>query len=109
MSSGILCRNCGKDVDFHDDELCDNIWKTNKEKQVARMIGNGKGESCGSCKFFFADEGDRFGACRLNPPNENEGFPTVRTNNWCGQYKKEPEDDELMESVPIQDPIISKG
>lgn len=89
-----ICRNCGVGARDHDDEKCRNMWQPKKEGVVARMIGNGKGESCGTCRFFF---GDTTGECHRNPPAAVEGWPAVGKSHWCGEYKKEPEDDNLVE------------
>lgn len=53
-------------------------------------------DNCGSCKFYYAPDGNEVkGYCRRLPPvaqvNQQNGlFPKVYAVMWCGEYKPIP-------------------
>lgn len=54
---------------------------------------------CGSCVHFDAhagkqqSDGHQLGLCRRFPPHANFGFPKVRADGGCGEYKFDHEKD----------------
>jgi hypothetical protein len=48
--------------------------------------------NCLKCFYFNYDKqlkGEVNGDCRFDPP-DNIGFPSVKSNWWCGKFKKKP-------------------
>ena len=46
------------------------------------------GENCKSCYYVHKRESTAQHECRRYPPSiNNEGFPMVDRNMWCGEYK----------------------
>jgi hypothetical protein len=42
--------------------------------------------SCKRCMFYVPRPGDLVGRCRRHAPTM-QGWPVMRPENWCGDYK----------------------
>jgi hypothetical protein len=73
-------------------------FKTDIDFRCQEIRQGEKIERCASCVFFAGDQYRKDGDCRRNSPLGLEGnlghggdsksfFPTVRKDEWCGQYK----------------------
>jgi len=55
-------------------------------------------EACVVCKYFKALKADnQFGKCLRHPPSIAGSFPQVYVSDWCGEFTRKPEEQDLTE------------
>ena len=53
-------------------------------------ITRAENATCQRCQFFDFNHGkEGFDECRINPPDQ-QGFPEVSPNDWCGRWTLNP-------------------